>query len=130
CSPPGHGVTNDVGKPGAPASLAATQRLQSFVWLNWTPPEDSGGLAVSNYYLYRTTDSTTNDCAMPHGLATVLSATNLTWKDFNVNDGTTYHYAVSAANQAGEGPCSAVADGAIDPYQGQGITLSIDSAAA
>src|SRR5581483_7016557 len=129
CSP-GVAVVNNVGKPSAPATLSATTSLPSFVWLNWTQPVDSGGLTVTSFYLYRTSGSTTNQCTLAQTLALVQSSSNLTWRDFNTLDGAAYHYAVSAVNQAGEGPCSAVVDGGIDPYVGQQLTLSADSSAA
>jgi len=66
------------------------------VALSWSAPASNGGSAITGYRIYRSTAS---------GLETLFTTVgNVTsWSDFNVVNGTTYYYKVSALNSVGEG---------------------------
>jgi fibronectin type 3 domain-containing protein len=87
------------GPPAAPA-LASAVAGDANVKLTWTPPTNTGALSITGYKIYRgpLNGSLTELLQLPAG------ATNYT--DGGLVNGTTYSYAVSAVNSAGEGPKS------------------------
>lgn len=90
-----------VTTPSSPRGLKAEAGV-GVVNLTWSPPEDTGGLPLLNYTIYRGTS--------PHDLQ-VLSTLpgNVTFfSDREVEGGHTYYYAVSAVNSRGEGNRSEV----------------------
>ena len=84
--------------PSQPATLTATAGNGS-VTLNWTPPDDDGGAAVTGYEIYRSNVQGEEVSLTPVGNVTTLKDTGLT-------NGTTYRYQVAAENSAGVGPRS------------------------
>lgn len=83
--------------PGAPTGVTLTGTSRTAATLSWTAPGNTGGAAISDYVIERSTDgtswSTVND-----GVSTAVteSVTGLT-------TGTTYYFRVSAKNSAGTG---------------------------
>src|SRR5206468_11242961 len=84
--------------PGAPTLNSATAGTNS-VSLAWTAPA-SGGSAITNYKVYRSTSSGTETLLTTLGNVTGFTDTGLT-------AGTTYIYKMSAVNAVAESPLSA-----------------------
>lgn len=87
--------------PSAPRFLLATAGNRS-VRLDWSPPTDDGGSPIQNYTVYRGTAPTNMTRFAGAGTA-------LTLFDATVTNHVTYYYAVTAANDRGEGPRSSLA---------------------
>ena len=82
--------------PAAPTGLIAAEVAEDSVTLTWTAP--SGGSAVTGYRVLRGTDA--------NSLATIAQDTGNTtveYTDTTVAAETTYHYAVLAISQDGDG---------------------------
>ncbi|RKX37649.1 MAG: hypothetical protein DRP20_04400, partial [Thermotogae bacterium] len=75
--------------PGAPQNLSAS-RGDKFVNLSWEVPESDGGVAISEYRVYR------NGSMLD-------SVTKLWFNDTNVSAGVVYTYYVTAVTYIGEG---------------------------
>ena len=86
--------------PGAPTGLTASAG-NGQVSLSWQAPSSNGGVAITNYRVYRGTTSggetqlTSGGCS---NLGNVLSCT-----DTGLTNGQTYYYKVTAVNSVGEG---------------------------
>ena len=105
-------ATNSVGESAQSIEVSATpaalptapQDLQASagdtqVTLTWLEPLSNGGLAITNYRIYRGTTS--------GGEALLTTVGNvLTYTDTSLTNGQTYYYTVSATNSVGEGPQS------------------------
>lgn len=87
-------ATPPTTKPSAPQNLQA-EAGDGYVKLMWDPPLDTGGLAITEYYIYRDTTK----------LFTV-SSDQPWYNDTDVINGINYKYNVSANNSIGEGPLS------------------------
>jgi fibronectin type 3 domain-containing protein len=84
--------------PTAPQNLQASAG-DTQVTLTWLEPSSNGGLAITNYLIYRGTTS--------GGEALLTTVGNvLTYVDTGLTNGQTYYYKVSATNSVGEGPQS------------------------
>ncbi|MFN8498610.1 MAG: fibronectin type III domain-containing protein [Anaerolineae bacterium] len=92
------GTTAPPPPPSAPQNLAATAG-NAQVALGWQAPASNGGSPVTNYRVYRGTDSL--NLALLTTMGNVLSYT-----DNSVTNNTTYYYQVTAVNAGGEGPVS------------------------
>jgi len=89
--------------PSAPTNISVNPTYSRMV-LTWSHPTDDGGSAVSGFNLYR------GDA--PDNLTLVQKVGNVTYLvDFSVQNGRTYHYAMSASNAWGEGPTSGTVSG-------------------
>jgi fibronectin type 3 domain-containing protein len=87
------------GSPGPPGNAAATAD-EGLVTLAWMPPSATGGKPIVGYRLYRGTD--------PATLALLVDLDAVTtYRDRTVQLNVTYHYAISAINERGEGPRAA-----------------------
>jgi PGF-CTERM protein len=87
-----------IGLPGAPGDLSATLG-DGQVTLSWSAPERDGGSAVTGYVIMKGTSP--DDLTL---LARVLDT--LSYQDDEVTRGRTYHYAVAAVNEVGDGAFS------------------------
>lgn len=88
--------------PGQPASIDVfVNGLQTLV--TWTPPASNGGAEITQYKIYRGTNSTSLE-----NVATVTGDV-FSWEDENVDRGKTYYYGVGAMNSAGTGGMSGIA---------------------
>jgi fibronectin type 3 domain-containing protein len=87
--------------PGAPTGLTASGGNRQ-VTLTWSPPIDNGGIAITNYVIYRGPASGAEVYLRTIGNVTTHIDTTLT-------NGVTYFYKVAAVNEAGEGALSAEA---------------------
>jgi len=95
-------VTVDVAVITAPAAPdnVVTYAHDGMVELVWQAPLADGGSSITNYKVYRGDSS--GNLVLWSTLGNVL-----TYLDFNVVNGQTYYYAISAENGVGEGPPSA-----------------------
>ena len=86
------------GKPLSPVNLGGTAG-NSFIKVNWSPPNDTGGLQITNYTVYR---------GLAAGSLSVLTTlgNSFGYNDTGVTNGVVYYYAVSATNALGEGNLS------------------------
>ncbi len=83
-----------VGKPSAPLSLTATPGDEE-INLEWSPPSDDGGSAVTGYKIY--SGISTSEISIKEEVSTT------SYKDTHLTNGKIYYYKVSAVNGVGEG---------------------------
>src|SRR5205807_2180696 len=84
--------------PSAPTTPAATT-ANAQGGRTWQAPGSNGGSPITNYKIYRGTDS--------GGETLVATIGNqLSYSDGGLTNGVTYYYQASAVNNAGEGPRS------------------------
>jgi hypothetical protein len=93
-------VGTGIAPPG-PVSALATQTASDGVRVTWSAPADNGGSSAISYVVYRGTDS-----GALSRVGTVSDPSYADVVDADTATGTTYYYAVAAANPAGEGPQS------------------------
>ncbi|HLY20464.1 MAG TPA: fibronectin type III domain-containing protein, partial [Bryobacteraceae bacterium] len=87
-------------QPAAPANLAATAASTGKVGVTWSAAL-SGGLAIQNYHVYRGNAATS--------LIQVAVVLQTSYNDTTVIAGTTYYYAVAAADSGADlSPMSAI----------------------
>lgn len=91
--------TEVITVPAAPTDVV-TYAHDEMVELVWEAPMADGGSPITNYKVYR------GDSSGALALWTTLGNV-LTYLDFEVVNGQTYYYAISAVNSVGEGPQSA-----------------------
>lgn len=110
-SNPGGGGTTS--KPNTPSNVKATAS-SSYITVTWNSVS-----GADNYNVYRSTSSS--------GTYSFLStAYSATYKDYDVNAGTTYYYKVTAENSAGESGQSAYASAKISSGGGGGGTTNYE----
>lgn len=120
-SPPSANVSAEgIYPPGPPIGPTATGGA-GFVDLAWSPPEDDGNGAPWSYHVYRRNG--TNET--PARIATV-PATQTTFRDEPLPGNATFHYAVAAENEAGEGALSDEASATTLPVQAPGPARDLD----
>ncbi|MEM1973892.1 MAG: fibronectin type III domain-containing protein, partial [Thermoplasmata archaeon] len=85
------------GLPSPPQSLNITvgDRVLN---LSWIPPADNGGSSITEYRIYRK-ESGQSYSNTPYA---IVSSSQLSFQDTNVNIGRTYCYVVTAKNASGE----------------------------
>ncbi len=84
--------------PSMPLNLSAISG-DSFVELSWDPPEEDGGVPITEYEVYRGNES--------ESLSSIAFAGgNTTFNDTSVVNGNSYYYAVLAHNRVGPGKLS------------------------
>ncbi len=91
------------GPPTAPRYLTVDAG-DSQATLEWRPPENDGGRSILEYGIFRGLTEQSME------LFTTVSDFITTWTDTDLTNGVTYHYAVLACNEVGDGPlCQVVA---------------------
>ena len=80
--------------PEAPSAIATGTQIA----LNWTAPDDNGGVNLTRYNIYRGPGA--------NNTTLLANTTNLTYTDTNLTKGQTYFYRISALNPVGEGNLS------------------------
>jgi len=85
-----------LGPPGVPLNFTV-EGARDYAALRWEFPTSKGGSWVSEYYVYRGPSA---------GGLTFLASSEIRpiYQDFDVDNGRTYYYAVTALNEYGEGP--------------------------
>ncbi|MBW3584166.1 MAG: fibronectin type III domain-containing protein, partial [Euryarchaeota archaeon] len=100
------------GAPDAPANVSARSGPQpGEVTLGFEMPSDDGGVPVTGFDIYRGLEPDELTLIASPALGDLSSApagsmTAYTYTDGGLYDGTTYHYAVAAVNDEGEGTLS------------------------
>ncbi|WP_129545588.1 fibronectin type III domain-containing protein [Arthrobacter dokdonensis] len=110
--------------PGAPTGLAATPDPDSgAAIISWIDPADTGGSAILDYPLQRSTDGTTwsPDGSLAVGIA------NGAYHDYGLQPGVTYYYRLAAENAVGVGPYSAPTRMVSQTYPGAIVGLTASS---
>ena len=102
--------------PGRPTGLSATAKDSSRIDLEWNEPSDDGGAEITGYRI----EVSENDGATWTVLENDTESTATRYAHTGLDPGTTYHYRVSARNEAGPGspsnPASATTDATVpDP---------------
>jgi fibronectin type 3 domain-containing protein len=87
--------------PGTPTGLTATNAGSGQITLTWTAPAHNGGSVITNYNVYRYTDSNLSPLLLTSGGCSSLGAV-LTCTDTGLTGGTAYFYIVAAVNSIGE----------------------------
>lgn len=100
-------------KPGVPTNVVATPIYDptngSRISLSWSAPAyDGGGIGITDYAIYESTNNITFNFKTYNGSAT--TSRNIST---GINACTTYYYKVLAINAAGEGDLSAASSGAL-----------------
>ncbi len=98
-------LAGEASTPRRPENLTAIGRERSIL-LDWDPPSYDGGSLIAAYRIYRG--------AEPGALAPLSEiGSQLQFTDFDVTNGVTYYYQVTALNDVGEGAPSNEASGAL-----------------
>ncbi len=84
-----------INKPSVPINLQASAGDEQ-VELTWDPPSDNGGTNITEYRIYRKTNSGSLS------LYESVDGNTTTYLDKDVDNGQTYYYSLSAVNPAGE----------------------------
>ncbi|MFW5928037.1 MAG: fibronectin type III domain-containing protein, partial [Thermoplasmatota archaeon] len=84
----------EVTTPSSPQNLEASSS-DSEVSLSWDSPADNGGAEITEYKIYRGTDS--------DSLSELTTTANTEYTDNSVTNDQTYYYQVNAVNSEGEG---------------------------
>ncbi len=82
-------------RPSSPQNLTAVSG-NGYIDLSWDPPSDNGGSQITNYTIYRGTQSG------GEVLLKVVGGSITTYRDDSVDVGHTYYYYITATNDAGE----------------------------
>lgn len=95
--------------PDRPWNLTAEQGIGR-VYLNWTAPINNGSAQVTKYTIYRSTtpgaEITLAQVTNSTNYTAAATAGNLRFVDYNVTNGVTYYYNVTANNTFGNSPSS------------------------
>jgi len=83
--------------PGVPIGLHL-EATAGGVRLAWSAPRLNGGIAISAYRIFRG--------VVAEDLLAIANASGLEYSDRDIQNGTTYYYAVAARNPRGEGPAT------------------------
>jgi len=86
------------GPPGAPSALWVSRQGSDRIVIEWLPPVDTGGSAITEYRIFRG--------SRLDSMAEMASSTTTTFEDTGVEGGRTYYYMVKARNSEGMGPGS------------------------
>ena len=109
-SAPVRAMTTGGTDPGAPTGLRAVAVSDTVVELYWTAPGNTGGAPITDYKVDWSTDGETWDTADTKSVGgddPFLSVTSTDETDLSAGD--TWHYRVSAMNNAGTGEPSTTA---------------------
>jgi fibronectin type 3 domain-containing protein len=82
--------------PGAPQNMTIASG-DGYIFITWDTPDSQGSSSVTNYLIFRGTESGTEVYLADNGAL-------LSYNDTSVTNGVTYFYYVIAKNTEGEGP--------------------------
>ena len=94
-----------LGLPGTVSALVATAGVRAEVHLAWTPPTETGGVALTDYRIEYRKNTDTVWTSYPH---TASPAAGIVIN--GLSTGSTYVFRVSAVNPLGAGPASAISN--------------------
>ena len=97
-------ATTDATEPGPPLDLTADANGQTQIVLDWNPPDENGGSAVTGYRI----EFSRNGGATWSTLESNTASTRTLYTDQGLSPGTTRHYRVAAINSVGTGDYSNV----------------------
>ena len=97
-------ATTDATEPGPPQDLTADANGQTQIVLDWDPPDENGGAAVTGYRI----EFSRNGGATWSTLESNTASTRTLYTDQGLSPGTTRHYRVAAINSVGPGDYSNV----------------------
>ena len=97
-------ATTDATEPGPPQDLTADANGQTQIVLDWDPPDENGGSAVTGYRI----EFSRNGGATWSTLESNTASTRTLYTDQGLSPGTTRHYRVAAINSVGPGDYSNV----------------------
>jgi len=117
-SNPVTGAAKDIQAPTVPANLLVTGTTATSISLSWSASSDAGGSGLARYRIYRNGSTT--------ALTTV---TGTSYTNSGLTSGTTYTYAVTAYDNAGNesaaaGPVSATARDTQAPTSPTNLTVT------
>ncbi len=93
----GHAIAQTAEAPDQPIGASATAISPTSISLNWSPPQNNGGSAITGYQInYRVVPNTSYTTLVTLGNVT-------TYTHVNVATGKTYIYSISAINTIGTG---------------------------
>ncbi len=103
---PGYGMSfTPIGPPTAPTNPTAVSTTSGAVTLTWAVPTSTGGRPITSYRIYGFTDPAATT-ALPGSPVTVGPTTTHTWT--GLTDGATVHFRITALNEVGESPPTAL----------------------
>lgn len=110
--------------PGAPTGLTATPAPDSGgAIISWTDPVNTGGSAILDYPLQRSTDGTNWST-----IATLaVGISNGAFHDYGLQIGVRYYYRLAAENAVGAGPYSTPTSMVSQTYPGPVVGLTASS---
>lgn len=103
--------------PSAPIDLEATSTPIS-IDLNWSPPKEDGGSALTEYHIYKGTESS-NISYYEN-----ISSDQSSFSDDTIKKGITYYYQISAVNDVGEGERSEIVDEKVNTVPSSPLNLT------
>ncbi|MDG6225194.1 MAG: fibronectin type III domain-containing protein [Candidatus Thermoplasmatota archaeon] len=106
------------GKPSVPLNVGI-ESSSNAISLSWDPPEDTGGLPIIKYLIYRSFSEGSSILIAEVGPET------LEYMDRDVEGGREYRYQVSAVNDNGEGPLSDPVEGKVREDSGLVLIVAI-----
>lgn len=111
---PSFAYATPAGQPRAPVGLKVSSKGTT-VHLNWSPPTDNGGFAITGYKIY---GGTSKD-----QLRFIGTTNGTEYIDKDVKAGKMYYYKVSAVNKKGEGKPTETLSIRVAPATAMSMTL-------
>ncbi|MDE2975083.1 MAG: fibronectin type III domain-containing protein [Gemmatimonadota bacterium] len=104
-------ATTDATEPGPPRDLVADANGKTQIVIDWSPPDEDGGAAVTGYKI----EMSPNGTSGWEDLEANTGSTRTLYTDQDLDPGTTRHYRVAAINAVGAGEYSNVASATTAP---------------
>lgn len=94
-------ATSSATAPSQPINLASSTVTGGSITMTWDPPVDTGGVALSNYYVYMSTNQTGTYAIVCQGIVQVCEIDDL-------EPSSMYWFYVTVSNSVGVSPSSSV----------------------
>ena len=103
---PGYGMSfTPIGPPTAPTNPTAVSSTPGAVTLTWAAPTSTGGRPITGYRIKAYSDPSAT-VALPGSPVTVGLTSTYTWT--GLTEGTTAYFQITAVNEVGESPATAL----------------------